>query len=71
MDFVVKELSKMGYLVKITGFYPKEYCYQCMFCRINEYGESRCMLHELNIIDSPNYDRPEWCPFNEAKEENN
>ena len=68
MIFVVKGLLKMEYLVKITGFYSREYCYQCMFCRIDEYGDSRCMLHELDRIPAPDYERPEWCPFNGIEE---
>lgn len=55
--------------VKITDFQPKDYCMQCMFCRVDSYGHSECMLSGLKEIDIPEYDRPEWCPFNEAKEE--
>ena len=55
--------------VKITDFQPKDYCMQCMFCRVDSYGQSECMLSGLKEIDIPEYDRPEWCPFNEAKEE--
>lgn len=60
----------MTYLVKITGFYPKKYCYQCMFCRIDEDGNSNCMLHELDRIPASDYERPEWCPFDSAEEVN-
>lgn len=60
----------MAYLVKITGFYPKEYCYQCKFCRIDRYGDSNCMLHELDRIPEPEYKKPEWCPFDSAEEVN-
>ena len=60
----------MAYLVKITGFYPKDYCYQCMFHQIDGYGDSNCMLHDLDTIYAPNYEKPEWCPFNSAEEVN-
>lgn len=59
----------MELIVKISGFYPQEYCYQCMFCRVNEYAESECMLHGLDQIKYPDYEKPDWCPFNDAKEE--
>lgn len=59
----------MSYLIKISGFYPKEFCYKCMFCRNNEYGESQCMLYNLEYIPSPDYIKPDWCPFNFAVEE--
>lgn len=39
-----------------------------MFCQIDEYGDSNCMLHELDRIPAPDYERPEWCPFNNAEE---
>ena len=55
--------------VKITDFYPKTYCMQCIFCQVDSYGESFCMLHGLRRIELPEYDKPEWCPFNDAKEE--
>lgn len=55
--------------VKISDFYPKDYCMKCMFCRVDSYGDSLCMLNGLKYIDLPEYDRPEWCPFNGAKEE--
>lgn len=55
--------------VKIIDFYPQDYCMKCMFCRVDSYGDSYCMLHGLKKIGLPDYDRPEWCPFNEAKEE--
>lgn len=55
--------------VKITNFYPKNFCMQCMFCRVDDYGDSFCMLNGLKHIRLPEYDRPEWCPFNDAKEE--
>lgn len=53
--------------VKID-FYPKDYCYKCMFCRVDDYGESHCMLSGLKLIDNPDWDRPEWCPFCDAEE---
>lgn len=55
--------------VKIKNFFPQDFCFQCMFCRANNYGESLCMLNGLEKIDLPEYSKPEWCPFNDAEEE--
>lgn len=53
--------------VKID-YHPRDYCYQCMFCRNNTYGESECTLMDLKRISYPEFDRPEWCPFNDAEQ---
>ena len=56
-------------IVRISNFYPKDLCMKCMFCRVDSYGHSVCMLSGLKEIELPDFDRPEWCPFNDAKEE--
>ena len=58
----------MSLKVIISGYYPRDFCYQCMFNKINEYGESKCMLHNMEIISCPDYIRPNWCPFDKAEE---
>lgn len=55
--------------IKITDFYPKDCCMKCMFCRVDDYGNSLCMLRGLKDVGLPEYDPPEWCPFNDAEEE--
>ena len=52
----------------IVDYYPADYCYKCSFCHNNKYHESCCMLKNEEIISSPDYDKPEWCPFNNAEE---
>lgn len=58
----------MSLKVVILGYYPRDYCYQCMFSRNNEYGDSLCMLHNMDKISAPDYERPGWCPFDYAEE---
>lgn len=58
----------MSLKIVISGYYPKDCCYQCMFDRINEYGYNLCMLHNMDKISSPDYERPMWCPFDNAEE---
>lgn len=58
----------MSLKIIISGYYPRDYCYQCMFNQVDNYGESSCMLHDMDTIPHPDYERPDWCPFNNAEE---
>ena len=52
----------------IVEYDPADYCYKCSFCHNDCYHESSCMLKGGKIISHPDYDKPEWCPFNNAEE---
>lgn len=58
----------MSLLVELKNYYPKDYCYQCIFYKTNHYGEAYCLLDNEYMITSPDYEKPAWCPLDNAKE---
>lgn len=51
----------------LVDYYPAEYCYKCSFCYNNSYHESCCILRDEKTIPDPAFEKPDWCPFNNAE----